>query len=280
MRTKNKKSLPYNILQLNKEFFKRERTERLKKRNYASRKNSYINNSLYGFRDFSAKLWLDRRWIKGFPGGTRAKNPPANAGGIRYASSLPGSGRWLGGGHGNPLQCSCLEDPINRGAWWITVYRVTKDRTQLNWLNTYTHTGGTSVNSQHVCLVCDTPPCLFGSEWAHITPNVLRCVSIQNTEVCLRISRYILCCFKLFFLPTLVSSNVFQFKKVNLNPHNIHCQPWALSGRDDQHTLSALSSLWKRWPWWETMTMVRSSFPLSTSRWSWFLTMSPLPGMI
>ena len=137
-----------------------------------------------------------------------------------------------------------LEDPINRGAWWITVYRVTKDRTQLNWLNTYTHTAGTSVNSQHVCLVCDTPPCLFGSEWAHITPNVLRCVSIQNTGIGLCISRYILCCFKLFFLPTLVSSNVFQFKKVNLYVHNIHCQPWALSGRDDHGE--------KLWPWWET----------------------------
>ena len=69
-------------------------------------KKAYINNSLYGFREFSAELWLERRWLKGSPGGTRVKNPPANAGGIRYTSSLPGSGRWLGGGHGNPLQCS------------------------------------------------------------------------------------------------------------------------------------------------------------------------------
>ena len=106
VRTKNKNSLKYNILQLNKEFFKKRKNRKIKKRNYASIKKSYINNSLYGFREFSAKLWLERRWFKGFPGGTRVKNPPANAGGIRYTSSLPGSGRWLGGGHGNPLQCS------------------------------------------------------------------------------------------------------------------------------------------------------------------------------
>ena len=42
------------------------------------------------------------------------KNPPANAGNM---GSIPGSGRSPGGGHGNPLQYSCLEDPMNRGAW-------------------------------------------------------------------------------------------------------------------------------------------------------------------
>ena len=54
------------------------------------------------------------------------KNPPANAGDVRNADSTPGSGRPLGGGHGNPLQCSCLETPMDRGAWWATVHRVTK----------------------------------------------------------------------------------------------------------------------------------------------------------
>ena len=37
---------------------------------------------------------------------------------------IPGSGRSLGEGNGNPLQCSCLEDPMDRGAWWATVHRV------------------------------------------------------------------------------------------------------------------------------------------------------------
>ena len=52
------------------------------------------------------------------------RNPPANAGDIRDAGSIPGWGRSPGGGHGNPLQHSCLENPIDRGAWWATVHRV------------------------------------------------------------------------------------------------------------------------------------------------------------
>ena len=54
------------------------------------------------------------------------KNPPANAGDIGDTGSIPGSGRSPGGGHGNPLQCSCLENPMDRGAWWATVHGVTK----------------------------------------------------------------------------------------------------------------------------------------------------------
>ena len=50
------------------------------------------------------------------------KNPPANAGDTRDASSIPGSGRFPGGGHGNPLQYSCMEYPIGRGAWWAAVH--------------------------------------------------------------------------------------------------------------------------------------------------------------
>ena len=46
------------------------------------------------------------------------KNLPANAGDIRDMDSTPGLGRSPGGGHGNPLQCSCLEKPMNKGAWW------------------------------------------------------------------------------------------------------------------------------------------------------------------
>ena len=45
------------------------------------------------------------------------KNLPASARGIRDVDSIPGSGRGPGGGQGNPLQCSCLEDPLDRGAW-------------------------------------------------------------------------------------------------------------------------------------------------------------------
>ena len=52
------------------------------------------------------------------------KNPPANAGYIRDVGSIPGSGRSLEGGHGNPLQHSCLETPMVRVAWWAKVHGV------------------------------------------------------------------------------------------------------------------------------------------------------------
>ena len=47
------------------------------------------------------------------------KNAPANAGDVRDANLIPGSGRSPGGGDGNPLQYSCLENPMDRGAWWL-----------------------------------------------------------------------------------------------------------------------------------------------------------------
>ena len=65
------------------------------------------------------------------------KNPPANAGDIRDWGSIPGSGRAPGGGHGNPLQYSCLENPMDRGALGATVHRVTERWTQLKRLSTH-----------------------------------------------------------------------------------------------------------------------------------------------
>ena len=59
-------------------------------------------------------------------------NPPANAGDRRDVGSIPGGREDSpGGGHGNPLQCSCLENLMDRGAWQATVHRVTKSGTQL-----------------------------------------------------------------------------------------------------------------------------------------------------
>ena len=63
----------------------------------------------------------------GFPGGTSGKkNLPANAGDVRDVGLIPGSGRSPGEGHGKPLQYSCLENPMDRGACWTTVHRVAK----------------------------------------------------------------------------------------------------------------------------------------------------------
>ena len=57
------------------------------------------------------------------------KDLPANAGDVRDVGSIPGLGRFPGGGHGNPPQYSCLENPIDREAWWATVHRVAKNWT-------------------------------------------------------------------------------------------------------------------------------------------------------
>ena len=67
------------------------------------------------------------------------KNPPANAGDIRDLGLIPGLRRSPEGGHGNPLQYSCLENPMDRGAWRTTVYRVKKSRTQLKQLSMQTY---------------------------------------------------------------------------------------------------------------------------------------------
>ena len=56
------------------------------------------------------------------------KNPPANAGDIRDVGPILGSGRSLRGRHGNPLQYSCPENPMDRGAWWATVHRAAKSQ--------------------------------------------------------------------------------------------------------------------------------------------------------
>ena len=63
------------------------------------------------------------------------KNPPANSGDMRDLGSFPGLGRSPGGGHDNPLQYSCLENPMDRGALWATVNRTTKSWTWLKQLS-------------------------------------------------------------------------------------------------------------------------------------------------
>ena len=86
----------------------------------------------------------DRNWTKGPLNINRAslvaglvKNLSANAGDARSASLIPGLGRSPGERNGNPLQDSCLENPVDRGAWWATVPGAAKSQT---WLSTHTHT--------------------------------------------------------------------------------------------------------------------------------------------
>ena len=60
------------------------------------------------------------------------KNLPASAGDVRDVGSIPGWGRSPGDGNGNPLQDSCPENPMDKGAWWATVHWVSKSRTRLS----------------------------------------------------------------------------------------------------------------------------------------------------
>ena len=74
------------------------------------------------------KLTLVMRQVLGFPWGSDDKESAYN---VRYLGLIPGLGRSPGGGHGNSLQCSCLQNPMDRGAWWATVHGIAKSQTQL-----------------------------------------------------------------------------------------------------------------------------------------------------
>ena len=67
-------------------------------------------------------MWALPQWLSG-------KESACNAETMGGAGLIPGSGSALGGGHGDPLQYSCLENPMDRGALWATVHSVTKSRT-------------------------------------------------------------------------------------------------------------------------------------------------------
>ena len=74
----------------------------------------------------------------GFPGGASAKNLLDNAGDMRDMGLIPGGEDSPGGGHGNPFQYSCLENLVDKGAWWAMVHRVEKSWTRLKRLSTLT----------------------------------------------------------------------------------------------------------------------------------------------
>ena len=105
----------------------------------------------------------------GFQGGASWSNTSANARDIRDMDSIPGSRRFPGEGHGDPLQYSCLENPMDRGAWWATVHVVIKSWIQLKWLSMHTHAQCLN-NWFIVYLVIDS-----GKDYKHIS-----CCSILN----------------------------------------------------------------------------------------------------
>ena len=83
------------------------------------------------------------------------KKLPANAGDIRDTGSIPGWGRSPGGGHGNPLQSSGLENPMDRQAWKATAHRIAKSQTRLSQLGTHARAGSPCAGATQVegCLL-------------------------------------------------------------------------------------------------------------------------------
>ena len=86
----------------------------------------------------------------GFPGGSDGKESACNAGDLGL---IPGLGRSPGRGHGNPFHYSCLENPMDRGAWWATVHGVPKSQTRLS---EYAHTLS-KLRTEHTGIINDAP---------------------------------------------------------------------------------------------------------------------------
>ena len=79
--------------------------------------------------NFSAEVSFHLQRNQGFPASAGGKESSCRRGDTRDMGSIPGLGRSPGVGNGNPLQYSCLENPLGRGVWWATVYGATKSRT-------------------------------------------------------------------------------------------------------------------------------------------------------
>ena len=130
----------------------------------SKRSNSYITCLPHSRAQLCVDTYNKRRWVgkgprlpaqkgipvgeMGFPDGTSGKELPASTGDIRDAGSIPGSGRSPGGKHGNPLQYVCLENCMDRRAWWATVQRVSKSQTQLRQPSTVQ---GENIRSREQC---------------------------------------------------------------------------------------------------------------------------------
>ena len=94
-------------------------------------------------------IWVHLK-RKGFPGGSDGIESACSTG---DQGSIPGSGRSPGGGHGSPLQYSCLENPMDRGTWWATVHGVSQSQTRLKRLGS---------KQQQVSRIIPLPTAAFG----------------------------------------------------------------------------------------------------------------------
>ena len=149
-------------------------------------------------------MQADRIFSLSSPGGSDGKESDCNAGDL---GSIPGLGRSPGGGNGNLLQYSCLENPMDRGAWWATVHRVAKRQTQLNDKHyhldpTFQFSSVSSVAQScptiHDPMDCSTP----GLPVRHQLPELLRLTSIESVIP----SNHLILCHPLLLLPPISPS--------------------------------------------------------------------------
>ena len=138
------------------------------------------------------------------------KNPLANETGIKDMGSIPESGRSPRGGHGNPLQYSYLENPMDREAWWATVHGVTRSQTHLKWL--YTHTSKKPMPESTLFVVQSLSHVQrFATPWtaAHqvslsiVSRTLLKFMFIQ----CVMTSNHLILCRPFLLLPSIFPSN-------------------------------------------------------------------------
>jgi len=123
--------------------------------------------------------------------------------------SIPGWGKSSGGGHGNSLQYFCLENPMDRGAWWAIVHRVTKSWTWLNWLTMHTHT-----------VTCWYPTVfiisLYSSTWLYYFKLLPRKIQLENKFIV---------CFSIYENPFKGTSDCSKFQCVHIQLCLTLCDP-------------------------------------------------------
>ena len=154
----------------------------------------------------------------GFPGGSVVKNLSANAGDTEDVGLIPGLGRSLGRGNGNPVQYSCLENPMDRGAWRSTVHGVTRSQTRLsNWAHTYTQFVGNRADVFIILLIILGPSNNLYQDGAfkYLGSNCYLDKILYWTSSSTNIS------YKVF--PLIATFPTFKNYDINRTPSALHC---------------------------------------------------------
>ena len=116
------------------------------------------------------------------------KKLPTNAGNARDMGSIPGSGRFPGRGHGNPLQYAYLENPMDRGAWKTTVHRIAEsDTTETPWHKTFSNIAAAAAKSRQSCPTLCNP--IDGSPPGSPIPGILQARTLEWFAISLSSAR-------------------------------------------------------------------------------------------